>query len=133
VCVICCDGLTALPDAIEATFADAWIQTCVVHLIRNSIKHVSYKDRRAVVADLKPIYRAATEDAAAEALEDFTETWDDRYPMIAQMWRWKSPGLTDTESEATLVVLGRKSECHVHIRLSFVDERSSWPGWTRSR
>lgn len=87
VCVICCDGLTALPDAIEATFADAWIQTCVVHLIRNSIKHVSYKDRRAVVADLKPIYRAATEDAAAEALEDFTETWDDRYPMIAQMWR----------------------------------------------
>lgn len=87
VCVICCDGLTALPDAIEATFADAWIQTCVVHLIRNSIKHVSYKDRRAVVADLKPIYRAATEDAAAESLEDFTETWDDRYPMIAQMWR----------------------------------------------
>ena len=87
VCVICCDGLTALPDAIETTFADAWIQTCVVHLIRNSIKHVSYKDRRAVVADLKPIYRAATEDAAAESLEDFTETWDDRYPMIAQMWR----------------------------------------------
>ena len=87
VCVICCDGLTALPDAIEATFADAWIQTCVVHLIRNSIKHVSYKDRRAVVADLKPIYRAATEDAAAESLEDFTETWDDRYPMIAQMWQ----------------------------------------------
>jgi putative transposase len=86
VCVICCDGLTALPDAIEATFAEAWIQTCVVHLIRNSIKHVSYKDRRAVIAGLKPIYQAATEDAAAEALEAFTETWDDRYPMISQMW-----------------------------------------------
>lgn len=86
VCVVCCDGLTALPDAIEATYAEAWIQTCVVHLIRNSIKHVSYKDRRAVAAGLKPIYQAATEEAAAEALENFTETWDDRYPMIAQMW-----------------------------------------------
>ncbi|MFQ5503002.1 MAG: IS256 family transposase [Phycisphaerae bacterium] len=87
VCVVCCDGLTALPDAIEATFAEAWIQTCVVHLIRNSIKHVSYKDRRAVAAGLKPIYTAATEQAAAEALEDFTDAWDDRYPMISQMWR----------------------------------------------
>jgi putative transposase len=86
VCVVCCDGLTALPDAIEATYAEAWIQTCVVHLIRNSIKHVSYKDRRAVAGGLKPIYQAATEEAAAEALENFTETWDDRYPMIAQMW-----------------------------------------------
>lgn len=86
VCVVCCDGLTALPDAIEATYAEAWIQTCVVHLIRNSIKHVSYKDRRVVAAALKPIYQAATEEAAAEALENFTETFDDRYPMIAQMW-----------------------------------------------
>lgn len=86
VCVICCDGLTALPEAIEAVYPDSWVQTCVVHLIRNSIKHVSYKDRKAVAADLKPIYQAATETEAVEALEAFAEAWDDRYPMISQMW-----------------------------------------------
>ena len=87
VCVLCCDGLTALPEAVEAVYADAWVQTCVVHLIRNSLKHVSYKDRRAVVADLKPIYQAATEDAALEALMAFDERWEGRYPMIGELWR----------------------------------------------
>jgi len=87
VCVVCCDGLTALPEAVEAVFADAWVQTCVVHLIRNSLKHVSYKDRRKIVQDLRPIYRAATEDESAEALAAFDEQWGGRYPMIGQMWR----------------------------------------------
>jgi putative transposase len=87
VCVVCCDGLTALPDAIEAVYADAWVQCCVVHLIRNSIKWVSYKDRRAVTADLKPIYQAATEDEARAALDAFDTKWSARYPMIAEMWR----------------------------------------------
>jgi len=87
VCVVCCDGLTALPEAIEAVFADAWVQCCVVHLIRNAIKHVSYKDRRAVAADLRPIYKAATEDGALEALVAFDDKWGGRYPMIGEMWR----------------------------------------------
>jgi putative transposase len=86
VCVVCCDGLTALPDAVEAVFADAWVQTCVVHLIRNSLKHVSYKDRKQIVKDLRPIYRAATETEALAALEAFETTWA-RYPMIGEMWR----------------------------------------------
>jgi putative transposase len=68
VSVVCCDGLTALPEGIEAVYGAAWIQTRVVHLIRNSLKHVSYKDRRAVAKDLKPIYQAATEEAALSAL-----------------------------------------------------------------
>ena len=86
-CVVCCDGLSGLPDAIEATYGDAWVQTCVVHLIRNSLKHVTYKDHKAVVRDLRPIYQAATEDAAAEALAAFEATWGGRYPMIGELWR----------------------------------------------
>jgi transposase-like protein len=87
VCVICCDGLTALPEAIEAVFADAWVQTCVVHLIRNSIKHVSYKDQKQIAKDLRPIYQAATEDEALDALAAFDRTWGGRYPMIVELWR----------------------------------------------
>ena len=71
----------------RAVYGDAWIQTCVVHLIRNSLKHVSWKDRRAVAKDLKPIYQAATEDAAASELEAFDEIWAGKYPMIGESWR----------------------------------------------
>jgi putative transposase len=87
VCVVCCDGLTALPEAIEAVFVDAWVQTCVVHLIRNSLKHVSYTDRKKIVQDLRPIYKAATEDQALEALALFDTKWGARYPMITETWR----------------------------------------------
>jgi len=87
VCVVCCDGLTALPEAIEATFTDAWVQSCVVHLIRNSLRHVSYRDRRQITKDLRPIYKAATEDEARDALEAFEATWAGQYPMIGEMWR----------------------------------------------
>ncbi len=87
VCVVCCDGLTALPEAVEAVYADAWVQCCVVHLIRNSLKHVSYKDRREIVVDLRPIYKAATEADAAEALAEFDTKWGSRYPMIGDLWR----------------------------------------------
>jgi putative transposase len=87
VCVLCCDGLTALPEAVEAVFADAWVQTCVVHLIRNSLKHVSYKDRKKITQDLRPIYKAATEDQALEAHVGFDDQWGARYPMITETWR----------------------------------------------
>ena len=87
VCVVCCDGLTALPEAVEATFTDTWVQCCVVHLIRNSLKHTSYKDRKAITGDLRPIYRAATEADALAALEAFEATWGARYPMIGELWR----------------------------------------------
>jgi putative transposase len=86
--LICCvDGLAGFPEAIEAVFPQAWVQTCIVHQIRNSMRYVTYRDRKQVAADLKPVYRAVNADAAAEALQAFDETWGERYPMIADSWR----------------------------------------------
>jgi putative transposase len=87
VLIACCDGLTGFPDAIEATWPHATVQTCVVHLIRNSMKYCSWKDRKKVVAALKPIYRAVSVQAAADALDDFELEWGDRYPAIVELWR----------------------------------------------
>jgi len=87
VCIVCCDGLSGFPDAIEAVWPQATVQTCVVHLIRNSIRFSSWKDRKQIVKALKPIYRAATLDAAADALDTFEIEWGDRYPAIVDLWR----------------------------------------------
>jgi putative transposase len=87
VLVACVDGPTGFPEAIEAVFPQAWVQTCIVHQIRGSMRYVAYKDRKAVARDLKPIYRAVNDAAAWQALEAFDETWGERYPMIAESWR----------------------------------------------
>jgi putative transposase len=87
VLVACVDGLTGFPEAIEAVFPQAWVQTCIVHQIRGSMRYVPYRDRRQVAKDLKPIYRAVNADAAEDALEAFDEAWGERYPMIADSWR----------------------------------------------
>lgn len=85
--IACVDGLTGLPDAIRAAFPTAIVQRCIVHQIRNSLAFVSYTDRKAVAAALKPVYRAATEAEGRAAVEDFAAEWDARYPMIAKSWR----------------------------------------------
>ena len=87
VLLVCCDGLKGLPDAIEATWPQALVQTCVIHLIRASLRSCSWKDRKAVTAALRPIYTAATIAAAEEAMDDFELTWGDRYPGIVKTWR----------------------------------------------
>jgi putative transposase len=71
-------------------YPQAWVQTCIVHQIRNSMRYVAYKDRRAVARDLKPVYQAVNADAAEQALVIFDERWGGRYPMIADFWqaRW---------------------------------------------
>jgi transposase-like protein len=81
------DGLTGFPDAINAVFPKTEVQLCIVHMIRNSVKYVPYKDRKAVVADLKEMYLAPSEDAAMTALERFSEKWDGKYPAISKSWR----------------------------------------------
>jgi transposase-like protein len=84
------DGLTGFPDAINAIFPKTEVQLCMVHMVRNSVKYVPYKDRKAVTADLKEIYLAPSSDAAETALERFTEKWDRKYPAISRSWksRW---------------------------------------------
>ena len=84
---VCCDGLKGLPDAIEATWPQAVVQTCVVHLIRASLRYCSWKDRKQITAALKPIYTAATPDAAADAMDTFELEHGDRYPGIVALWR----------------------------------------------
>src|SRR5680860_639950 len=85
--LICCvDGLTGFGDAIENVWPQATVQTCVVHLIRNSIKYCSWKDRKAVTKALKPIYQAATVEAAGDALDTFELEWGDQYPAIVDVW-----------------------------------------------
>jgi len=87
VLIACVDGLTGFGDAIENVWPQATVQTCVVHLIRNSIKYCSWKDRKAVTKALKPIYQAPTVEAAADALDTFELEWGDQYPAIVDVWR----------------------------------------------
>ncbi|MFG1329521.1 IS256 family transposase, partial [Xanthobacter autotrophicus] len=83
------DGLKGFPDAIRAVFPEAVVQTCIVHLLRHSLDFVSYKDRKAVAAALKDIYRAVDAAAGEAALTAFEDSaWGCRYPAIAQSWRW---------------------------------------------
>ncbi len=84
---VCCDGLKGLPEAIEATWPQASVQTCVVHLIRASLRYCSYKDRKRIAAALRPIYTAATVDAAVDAMDSFELEHGDRYPGIVAVWR----------------------------------------------
>ena len=84
--IACCDGLTGFPDAIEAVFPEAQVQLCIVHMVRNSLSYVSYKDRKAVAADLKLIYTASTDTEAEQCLVEFAEIWDKQYPTISRSW-----------------------------------------------
>ena len=81
------DGLKGFPEAITAAFPDTTVQTCIVHLIRHSMNFCSWKDRKAVAADLRPIYEAPTAEEAARRLDDFEGTWAGKYPSIAPAWR----------------------------------------------
>jgi putative transposase len=84
--IACCDGLKGFPQAIEAVYPQTTIQLCIVHLIRNSLRHVPWTEAKAVAQDLKPIYQAPSLEAAETALEDFATKWDPLYPAISQIW-----------------------------------------------
>jgi putative transposase len=84
--IVCCDGLTELPDAIAATWPDAVVQTCVVHLLRNSMRYVSYGDRKLIAKALRPIYTAVNADAAEAALGEFRRVHGKQYPGIVAAW-----------------------------------------------
>jgi putative transposase len=81
------DGLKGFPEAITSIYPEAQVQTCIVHMVRHSLKFVPWKERKEVATDLKAIYRAETVDAAQERLADFEDKWGGKYPTIGQSWR----------------------------------------------
>ena len=88
----CVDGLKGFPDAIASAYPQTQIQLCIVHMVRNSLKFVPWKDYKAVTTDLKKIYQSATEEQALGALQAFSDRWDEKYPQINKSWRanWES-------------------------------------------
>ena len=86
VCLVVCDGLKGLPQAIETVWPQAITQTCVVHLLRNSFRYASKKDWSSIAKDLKPVYTAPSEQAALDAFAEFAGKWEKRYPAIIRLW-----------------------------------------------
>jgi putative transposase len=87
VLILCADGLAGLPDAVAAVFPETVFQTCIVHMVRSSVRYVGFKERKAVCADLRRVYTAENRDAAEDALEAFDKRWGRQYPTIAAGWR----------------------------------------------
>lgn len=85
--LVCVDGLKGFPQAIETVFPQAQVQLCIVHMIRASLNYVTWKDRKQVVSELKPVYKAATADEAERELGEFEEKWKGKYPAISRLWR----------------------------------------------
>lgn len=85
--IACIDGLKGFPEAINSIYPKTRIQLCIVHMIRNSTKFVSWKERKVLCTDLKKVYRAITEKQGLEELDNFAEKWDQKYPMISKSWR----------------------------------------------
>jgi putative transposase len=89
----CVDGLKGFPEAMEAVFPVTQVQLCLVHMVRHSLSYVGWKERKEVAADLKRIYRAATEAEAEQALRSFEQKWDRKHPSISKSWRAHWPEL----------------------------------------
>ena len=85
--IACVDGLSGFPEAIQTVYPQCKVQLCIVHMVRNSLKYVSSKDRKAVAADLKQIYSSITADEAERELENFALKWDSKYGVISSQWR----------------------------------------------
>jgi transposase-like protein len=89
--LVCVDGLTGFPEAIQAAYPKARVQLCIVHLVRAALKYVSDADNQEVIIDLKKIYQAASVREAEQELQNFSAKWDDKYPTISKQWRLKWP------------------------------------------
>ena len=91
---LCSDNFTGLDKAVEAIYPKSVHQVCIVHQIRNTLKYVSYKDRKAIVKSIKGIYQASNEEAAKEGFEKFKADWNDKYPMAVKSWETNWENLT---------------------------------------
>jgi transposase-like protein len=84
--IACADGLTGFPEAVRAVYPQTHVQLCIVRMVRNSTKFVSYQDLKGLCADLKKVYAAAAEQAGRDALDEFAQKWDSKYPLIYKSW-----------------------------------------------
>ena len=92
--IACVDGLTGFPEAINSIFPNTEVQLCVIHQIRNSLKYVASKNQKEFMADLKPVYKAATLEGAEAALDELDAKWGKKYPIVVKSWRRKWPNLS---------------------------------------
>lgn len=131
VCIVVCDGLKGLPEAIETVWPKAITQTCIVHLLRNSFRYASRKDWPAIANDLKPVYTAPSEQAALDRFAEFSQTWEQRYPAIVKLWEnaWAEfvPFLQfDTEIRTIICTTNAIESVNARIRRA-VNARGHFP------
>ena len=131
VCLVVCDGLKGLPQAIEEVWPQAITQTCVVHLLRNSFRYASKRDWAAIAKDLKPVYTAPSEKAALDAFAEFAGKWEKRYPAIIRLWEnaWSEfvPFLRfDTEIRTVVCTTNAIESINARIRRA-VNARGHFP------
>jgi len=131
VCIVVCDGLKGLPDAIGAVWPQTIVQTCIVHLLRNSFRYASRKDWSAIAKDLKPVYTAPSEQAALDRFADFSDKWEKRYPAIIRLWTnaWAEfvPFLAfDTEIRTVICTTNAIESINARIRRA-VNARGHFP------
>lgn len=86
-CILVCDGLRGMTEAVTTVWPLCTVQTCVIHLVRNTFRYASRADRDAIAKDIKPVFTAPTESAAADRFDEFTTTWGGKYPAIINLWR----------------------------------------------
>jgi len=130
-CIVVCDGLKGLPDAISQVWPQTLVQTCIVHLLRNSFRYASRKDWAAIAKDLKPVYTAPSEQAALDRFAEFSEKWEKRYPAIVRLWTnaWAEfvPFLAfDTEIRTVICTTNAIESINARIRRA-VNARGHFP------
>ena len=125
------DGLKEFPEAIEATFPKAEVQLCIVHMVRNSLRFIPWKERKQVAADLKTIYRATTEEQAQQHLAAFAAKWDAKYPTIAKSWKanWQRliPFFAYPEEIRTIIYTTNAIESLNNSLKKTIKNRASFP------
>jgi transposase-like protein len=131
VCIVVCDGLKGLPDAIATVWPATIVQTCIVHLLRNSFRYASKKDSSAIAKDLKPVYAAPSEAAALDRFAEFCDKWEKRYPAITKLWEnaWAEfvPFLQfDTEIRTVICTTNAIESINARIRRA-VNARGHFP------
>jgi len=131
VCIVVCDGLKGLPDAVATVWPKTVVQTCIVHLLRNSFRYASRKDWAAIAKDLKPVYTAATEQAALDRFAEFATTWEKRYPAIVRLWTNAWPELVpflafDTEIRSIICTTNAIESLNARFRRA-VNARGHFP------